>query len=116
MEYLHSGNGGNNRSYYFTDLFNELFYESSNGVNENILNSLPKIKVDDDSKLEQDKCVICLENFKKGDELIITPCIHCFHSNCIKEWLKIIIHAQYASLKLSMNCLIHDIIILFLDF
>ena len=87
-EYLQSGNQGNDENYNFTDLFNELFYQSSNGVNENLLISLPKIKVDDDSKLEQDKCVICLENFKKGDELIRTPCFHCFHSKCIIEWFK----------------------------
>ena len=41
-------------------------------------------------KLAEDKkkCLICLENFKKGDNIIILPCIHIFHSDCIKNWMK----------------------------
>ena len=42
------------------------------------------------TKLTQDKkeCVICLEEFKYRDKTIILPCIHFFHNNCIKSWLK----------------------------
>ena len=83
MEYLQSENDDNDISYNLNDSF-----QSSKGVNENLLNSLTKIKVDDDSNLGQDKCIICLDNFKKGDELIKIPCTHYFHSNCIIEWFK----------------------------
>ena len=62
---------------------------TSRPVNQRILNSLPEITLDDISKLDGEKknCVICLENFKVGEKVIILPCIHIFHSICIKSWL-----------------------------
>ena len=37
-----------------------------------------------------DICVICSENFKNGDKIIVLPCNnhHVFHGNCIKTWIK----------------------------
>lgn len=32
-------------------------------------------------------CAICLEDFLPGESLIILPCKHSFHSNCITPWL-----------------------------
>ena len=62
---------------------------TSRPVNQRVLNSLPEITLDDISKLDGEKknCVICLENFKVGEKVIILPCIHIFHSICIKSWL-----------------------------
>ena len=59
-------------------------------TDEEILNNLPETQIEDVSKLDQEKknCVICLEDFKNGDKAIILPCIHIFHNNCIKFWLK----------------------------
>ena len=34
------------------------------------------------------KCTICLEDYVNGDNSIALPCIHIFHANCIKTWLK----------------------------
>ena len=55
-----------------------------------ILNELPETKIEDVNKLDNDKknCVICLEDFKNGDEALFLPCIHLFHKTCIKNWLK----------------------------
>ena len=63
-----------------------LVFTDSNGVDKKILNNLPKIIIDNETKLEQERCVICLEDYKKGDEIIKTPCSHVFHSKCIIEW------------------------------
>ena len=51
---------------------------------------MPETQIEDVSKLDQEKknCVICLEDFKNHDKAIILPCIHLFHKNCIKNWLK----------------------------
>ena len=48
-------------------------------------------KIKDPKKLSENKkrCLICLEKFKKGEDSIILPCIHIFHSACIKKWMKI---------------------------
>ena len=61
-----------------------------NRVDPNILNSLPETEVNDASKLDPDNknCVICLEDFVDKDHIICLPCIHVFHSDCIKSWLE----------------------------
>ena len=60
-----------------------------NRVDPRILNSLPESEVADASKLDPDNrnCVICLEDFKDKDHITSLPCIHVFHSECIKSWL-----------------------------
>ena len=57
-------------------------------VQRNVLESLPEITLDDISKLDGEKknCVICLNDFKVGDKVMILPCVHIFHSQCIRDW------------------------------
>jgi hypothetical protein len=33
------------------------------------------------------KCSICIEEFVASDKVVITPCNHIFHKNCINNWL-----------------------------
>ena len=77
----------------FGDIFSTFFENIGNRDNptdEEIINELPETTIEDVSKLDQEKknCIICLENFKNGDKAIILPCIHIFHNECIKKWLK----------------------------
>ena len=37
---------------------------------------------------EKKKCTICLENFEKLNKIINLSCLHMFHDECIKKWLK----------------------------
>ena len=59
-------------------------------TDQQILDELPETKIDDVTKLDPEKknCVICLEDFKNGDNATVLPCIHLFHSECVKNWLK----------------------------
>ena len=41
-------------------------------------------KLDDDKK----KYIICLEDFKNGDNVSFLPCTHFFHFKCINSWFK----------------------------
>ena len=61
-----------------------------NPTENQIIDGLPENRIEDTNKLDQEKknCVICLEDFKNGDTVINLPCIHLFHNNCIKNWLK----------------------------
>ena len=63
-------------------------YNNSNGVDESIINSLPKCVIEDVNKLDEKQCIICLEDFKNGEEKTTIPCFHIFHPNCINQWLK----------------------------
>ena len=64
--------------------------EWNQGVNNNIINTFPTSKITNVDKLmeEKRKCCICLEDYKNDDEVLTLPCIHLFHSDCIKTWTK----------------------------
>lgn len=34
-------------------------------------------------------CSICMEDFKMGDEILITTCDHRFHRFCLRRWLRL---------------------------
>ena len=60
------------------------------GLNKEILDNMEISKIKNVEKLDNDKkkCTICLEDYVNGDDSIALPCIHIFHANCIKTWLK----------------------------
>ena len=70
------------------ELYNFELQNNQRGVSEELINCFSKCKITDKNKVEQDKCVICLEQFKVGDEVLRIPCIHLFHSKCICKWFK----------------------------
>ena len=39
-------------------------------------------------KFEQKECIICLGEFENGEKLAILKCNHCYHDQCIKDWIK----------------------------
>ena len=71
------------------DSFDDLDFEGP-GLDKNILDNMEIAKIKDVDKLDNDKkkCTICLENYVNGDNTIALPCIHIFHADCIKTWLK----------------------------
>lgn len=50
----------------------------------NILNE--KNKKEDDN--DYYRCAICLEDFEPRQEVMVTPCSHVFHGECILPWVK----------------------------
>eukprot|EP00760_Papus_ankaliazontas_P008773 PhM_4_TR13925/c0_g1_i1/m.100653 len=36
---------------------------------------------------ERDKCVMCLEQYEDGAEIMTVPCMHRFHKDCVTQWL-----------------------------
>jgi len=47
--------------------------------------SLQQREEDDD---DVDWCVICQEYFTEGETLLVLPCFHKFHNDCIEPWLE----------------------------
>jgi len=85
----------NNRFIFRNDLYEGNSSGSSesdknDGLDQNTIDSFPISQIKDINKLDEEKkkCLICLENFKTGEYTIILPCIHIFHSDCIKRWMK----------------------------
>ncbi|KAG4197755.1 hypothetical protein ERO13_A05G044450v2 [Gossypium hirsutum] len=48
---------------------------------------LERVKWDSMTKRE-DECVICLDEFVKGEEVASMPCGHGYHDGCIVKWLE----------------------------
>ncbi len=65
--------------------FQNMNYEDVKIVmNEEEFNNLPRIQFNSEC-LNQD-CTICMESFENEETLLKTPCEHCFHEECIKNW------------------------------
>ena len=76
-------------------------------VPDTIVNELPEITIDSVDKLDGDKkdCTICLNSFKHGDKALILPCIHIFHTDCIKNWFKTQNTCPICKFKINANSL-----------
>ena len=80
---------------------------SQHPVPDTIVNELPEITIDSVDKLDGDKkdCTICLNSFKHGDKALILPCIHIFHTDCIKNWFKTQNTCPICKVKINANSL-----------
>ena len=58
----------------------------NNGLNEDEIKHLKQEKFIKYKYLE-DKCIICQYEFKELERIVVLPCKHCFHFNCIKPWI-----------------------------
>ena len=67
-------------------LSNPSHFYSQYGIDPEIIRNLPTIKAEEK---HESCCVICTEDIKKGDEILVLNCPghHFFHANCIKSWL-----------------------------
>ena len=59
----------------------------SKGLTKEQIDKLPRDKFSK-SKYADDKCIICQYEFKNFEKVIALFCKHCFHPDCIEEWLK----------------------------
>ncbi|XP_050222785.1 uncharacterized protein LOC126672881 [Mercurialis annua] len=50
------------------------------------IRKLEKLAVDD---TPESSCRICLDEIETGNEAIRMPCLHCYHQDCIVQWLQI---------------------------
>ena len=57
-------------------------------IDSEIMNKLEKRMVNQEILDKADKCVICLDSFKKYEEVNILRCEHLYHCTCLKTWLE----------------------------
>jgi chromosome segregation ATPase len=57
------------------------------GLTKEQIEKLPKDKYVK-NKFIEDKCIICQYEFKNYEKLIVLACKHCFHPDCISQWLE----------------------------
>ena len=76
---------GENTNYIINQLINSGFIP-----NDELINSFPEREITQsnlESSNEQKSCIICLNDFALSEKVITLPCLHIFHSNCIRPWL-----------------------------
>ena len=88
-------------------LLEQINQPAQHPVPDTIVNELPEITIDSVDKLDGDKkdCTICLNSFKHGDKALILPCIHIFHTDCIKNWFKTQNTCPNCKFKMDANSL-----------
>ena len=92
-------------------LFNRLTYNRNSNINEGQNNEinydelLDEIELDEKSfeKYKEEKCAICLGDFNAGNKVCYLPCLHLYHSFCIKNWLKIRVRCPLCGDDLNNN-------------
>ena len=55
---------------------------------ENKFNLLPVTEINNEDNLPKVDYTICLAGFYVKEKVTSLPCLHIFHNECIKEWLK----------------------------
>lgn len=58
---------------------------NANGLSSDRIKSLPEKVIEN----VNDVCTICRNNYKTQELVIILPCNHYYHKDCIISWLKI---------------------------
>jgi len=65
------------------------FQEYKNEKMENdLIDELPTRMLKEKDAMIKEKCLICLEKYEMGNQLLTLPCIHQFHVKCIEQWFK----------------------------
>ena len=91
IDYNHTDNSNiyNNIDSYYSDRFdinisesNKYVYDIQSQLDSTLLKNVDKLSP------EKKQCIICLENFKQFDLIINLNCLHMFHDECIKKWLR----------------------------
>ena len=70
----------------FGNYLNELKESINNALDPNLIKYLPEFTINDNSyNGKMKECTICLNEIKMNERVILLPCLHIFHSDCIKK-------------------------------
>ena len=68
-------------------IFNNYNSTRDNNILKSVKRNLPKIKYKDKDNKES-KCAICIEDFKKGQNIYLLKCTHIFHVRCLNKEIR----------------------------
>eukprot|EP00124_Ichthyophonus_hoferi_P002615 Ihof_evm3s186 gene=Ihof_evmTU3s186 len=58
-------------------------------ASSNAIKRLHRFKAEKgDKNTDVNECVVCMEEFHEGEELVSMPCKHVFHETCLSPWLQ----------------------------
>merc|ERR1711871_27864 len=63
--------------------------EQRRGTPNEVVNSFDKVLFEKLATEEEvDQCSICICEYEQGEEVMVLPCNHRFHGDCIRQWLE----------------------------
>uniref|UniRef100_A0AAF5PXW7 RING-type domain-containing protein n=1 Tax=Wuchereria bancrofti TaxID=6293 RepID=A0AAF5PXW7_WUCBA len=66
----------------------ELLIEDPKKVHvSTLLEQIPADTYKEEAKMRDIECPICMIDFVDGDPIRYLPCMHCYHKNCVDDWL-----------------------------
>ena len=68
----------------------------SRPTNDGFIKGLKLVKFSESDCIE-DSCTICLDQFEPDTEIVLLPCKHGYHKNCIEPWLRM--HSECPSCR-----------------
>ena len=81
-------------------------FQQQNQINiDEIMNLLPSSVVNEKKEGENNNCIICLNDFDIGENITSLPCLHVFHTDCIKHWLQSNNHCPVCKLTITKESL-----------
>lgn len=82
---------------------------SKNKDYETIMKFIPIWEVKENKKSDNNNnCIICLYEFNIGDKISALPCLHVFHFDCIKHWLKNELSCPVCKLEVTLTSIIGE--------
>ena len=58
--------------------------------------------------INNNNCVICLSEFQIGEKIAALPCLHIFHYDCIKSWLKTDLICPVCKFEVTLKSIIGE--------
>ena len=80
---------------------------SSNEV-DRIMELLPCSVLTEKKDGENKECIVCLSEFEVGESITTLPCVHIFHNECIKSWLKSNNHCPICKFEITLNSIMRE--------
>ena len=93
---LNNNNGNHNHNHINGDELNR------------IMELLPSSVLNEKKEGNNNECVICLEEYDRGESITTLPCLHLFHTDCIRSWLKSNNNCPVCKYEITLNSIMRE--------
>ncbi len=100
----HNLNGLNNNNRNHNHNHNHISGDELNRIME----LLPSSVLNEKKEGNNNECVICLGEYDLGESITTLPCLHFFHTGCIRSWLESNNNCPVCKYEITLNSIMRD--------